>query len=180
MLGTVGDEPGAEPTDGLDDHRQMVEDLFRRSYGELVGLAALVLGNRAHAEDVVQDAFAALYRRPTPLADPDGAVGYLRRSIVNGARSRARRARVEQRERPLRIVSSRSTEDQAVAGDDARAVAAALLQLPLRQRECAVWHYQHGLSHPEVAAVLGISAGSVKTHLHRASRRLATLLEDHR
>jgi len=59
-------------------------------------------------------------------------------------------------------------------------VAAALLLLPRRQREVVVWHHQQGLTHTEVAEVLGLAVGSVKTHLHRAHRRLAEILEDRR
>jgi RNA polymerase sigma-70 factor (sigma-E family) len=167
MLGAVGED-------------EAVEALFRRTYADLVRLAALVLGDRSQAEDVVQEAFAGLQRRAEPLAEPERIEGYLRRSVVNGSRSRLRRLRVERAPRAEPPRGQRSTEDHAVADEDARAVAAALRQLPLRQRECAVWHYQLGLSHAEVAAVLGISIGSVKTHLHRASQRLTTLLEDRR
>lgn len=179
MLDAVGEDEGTSRAGPEADHVRMAEDLYRRSYGDLVRLASLILGDRAAAEDVVQDAFAALCRR-APLSDPGGVEGYVRRSVANGSRDRLRRRRVERAPRSRRPVASRSTEDHAVAADDARAVAAALLQLPPRQRECAVWHYQLGLTHSEVATVLGISSGSVKTHLHRATRRLATLLEDHR
>jgi RNA polymerase sigma-70 factor (sigma-E family) len=173
MLGVVGDGSTV-------DHEQFVRDLFESEYGELVGLASLILGDRSAAEDVVQDVFAALYRRNRPLDDPKGAVGYLRRSVVNGARSNLRRRRLERRLTPTTTGHAASVEEATLAGDDARAVAAALAELPLRQRECAIAHHYLGLSHPEVAALLGISPGSVKTHLHRGAKRLAELLEDHR
>lgn len=163
--------------------RDEVEQLFHRCYGELVGLAGLILGgDRAAAEDVVQDVFAALYRRTEPLDDPTAVVGYLRRSVVNGARSRLRRRGVERRPH-LRVAGSEpapATDDAVVADDDARAVGAAVAQLPRRQRECIACTYELGLTNTQTAVVLGISAGSVKTHLHRATARLAILLEDRR
>jgi len=180
MLEIVGEEPG-EATDGDGgDHHAWVEGLFAARYGELVGLAALILADRAAAEDVVQDVFAAVYRRTRPLDDPAAAAGYLRRAVVNGARSRLRHRAVERRHPAPPPPGDRSPEETAVAGDDTRAVAAAVARLPLRQRECVACHFQLDLTHAETAAVLGISIGSVKTHLHRATRRLARLLEDRR
>jgi RNA polymerase sigma factor (sigma-70 family) len=177
MLDAVGDEPVAAARGA---HERLVESLFGQIYSELVGLAGLILGERAHAEDVVQDAFAGLYRRAEPLDDADGAVGYLRRSVVNGARSRLRRREVERRPHLAVVRAAPSVEDRAVADDDARAVAEAVAQLPVRQRECVACHFQLGLTHTETAATLGIAPGSVKSHLHRATRRLAVLLEDRR
>ena len=190
MLGVVGPEPGedvgsvaASVAGSSAAHGRWVEDLFAARYGELVGLAGLILagaGAAGGAEDVVQDVFAALYRRADPLDDPAAAVGYLRRSVVNGARSRLRRREVERRPHLRVATGGPAVEDEVLADDDARAVAAAVAQLPLRQRECIACAYQLGLTHAEAAAALDISVGSVKTHLHRATRRLATLLEDRR
>jgi RNA polymerase sigma factor (sigma-70 family) len=164
----------------IDDHRRRVEVLFTAHYGELVGLAALVTGDRTAGEDIVQDVFAALYRRATPLDEPAAVVGYLRRSVVNGARDRLRRRAVEVRVHPRIEVRVRSTEELVVADEDVVAVAAAVAALPIRQRECVACHYQLGLTHLETADALAISASSVKTHLARATRRLATLLKDRR
>lgn len=158
-------------------HHAMVEDLFQQAYGELVGLAALVLHDRAAAEDVVQDAFAGLYRRGG-LDDPDGGIGYLRRAVVNQCRGRLRRRAVA--DRPRAVPPAAGDGDpvgaDAVADDDARAVADALAGLPLRERECVVAGLMLGLSHTEAGVALGLSPGSVKTHVHRGRRRLSTLL----
>lgn len=160
------------------EHRALVERLFQTSYGELVGLATLVTGDREVGEDVAQDAFAGLLRRG-PLDDADAAVGYLRRAVVNLARGRIRRRAVAGRARPSPPgPAAAPVEDAALADDDSRAVAAALTRLPLRQRECVVACTLLGLSHAEAAALLGISAGSVKTHVHRGTRRLSSLLAD--
>jgi RNA polymerase sigma factor (sigma-70 family) len=175
MLEAVG-----EAGRGVDEHRRLVEALYRQSYRRLVGTASLILGDAGLGEDVVQDAFAALYGRYAALDDPSTGEGYLYRSVLNGCRSRQRRRRIEDRAQPLTGSGDLSIEDLAVEDDAAEAIGVALLRLPLRQRECVVCHYQLELSHREVADALGISIGSVKKHLHRATRRLATLLEDHR
>ena len=177
MLEIVGDHPEGA---ALVEQRRQVEALFIEWYGELVGLGALITGDRAAGEDIAQDVFAALYRRSEALDDPAAVVGYLRRSVVNGARDRLRRRAVEVRVHPRVVVAWRSTEDLVVAGDDAEAVGAAVATLPVRQRECVACHYQLGLSHHETAAALGISPSSVKTHLRRATRHLANVLKDRR
>ncbi|HEU5151492.1 MAG TPA: sigma-70 family RNA polymerase sigma factor [Iamia sp.] len=160
------------------EHRALVERLFASSYGELVALATLVTGDRQAGEDAAQDAFAGLLRRG-PLDDPEAAVGYLRRAVVNQARGRLRRRGVADRARPAPPPPSPPTvEDAALAGDDARAVAAALARLPRRQRECVVACTLLALSHAEAATVLSLTPGSVKTHVHRGTRRLAALLAD--
>ena len=70
-----------------------VSILFRAHHRRLVGLAALLVDDRATAEDVVQDAFAGLCRRWRQLRDPNAAVAYLNRAVVNGGRDRLRRGR---------------------------------------------------------------------------------------
>jgi DNA-directed RNA polymerase specialized sigma24 family protein len=57
----------------------------------LVRMAILLVGDQASAEDVVQDAFIGLHRNRDKIRDPQAAVGYLRRSVINHARSVLRR-----------------------------------------------------------------------------------------
>ncbi len=71
----------------------------------------------------------------------------------------------------------RGARRPALAGDDDR-VLAALRSLPDRQREVLALRYYLDLSEAEIAATLGISAGSVKTHAHRGLATLAERLED--
>ena len=65
-------------------------------------------------------------------------------------------------------------------GEDHSDVVAALRRLPVRQRECLVLRYYLDLSEAEIAAALGISTGSVKTHSHRGLAALEKTLEDER
>jgi len=64
-----------------------------------------------------------------------------------------------------------------VLADEHRAVVAALRTLPVRQRECVVLRFYQDCTETEIAQTLGISPGSVKTHLHRAMRTLSDRLE---
>lgn len=169
------------PADGeLTEQRRALGDLYRERYGDYVALALLTSGRRHGAEDLVQDAFAAAYRRSEPLEDVGALSGYVARSVINGARAAARRQRLRDR---LEVDDAappvRSAESAAVAAGDREVVRSALARLPQRQRECAVCHFLFGLSHRETAEVLELRIGTVKTHLERARRALARELEEH-
>ena len=83
-------EPGPDP-DPAGGAEAAVGALYRAQAVGLIRLAYLMLGDRAAAEDVVQDAFFGLYRNWGRLADPAGALPYVRSSAPNGCRSALRR-----------------------------------------------------------------------------------------
>ena len=170
---TVPDELGASPRLAGLGRDEAITALFRAHQRRLVGLARLLVGDQATAEDVVQDAFAGIHRRWRWLRDKDAAVGYLERAVVNAARShlRRRRARSSVHLVPQQASTARA-ESEAVRVDEARRMVAALADLPTRQREVIVLRYYQDRSEAEIAELLGISRGSVKQH---ASRGLATL-----
>jgi RNA polymerase sigma factor (sigma-70 family) len=70
-----------------------------------------------------------------------------------------------------------SAEEHVVLLSDQQEVLDAVRTLPRRQRECLVLRYYLELSEAEIAATLGISNGSVKSHSHRGLKALATRLE---
>jgi len=71
--------------------RDSVADLYAAHALSLTRLAHVMLGDRAAAEDVVQDAFCGVYRRWDQLEDPAGALPYVRSSVLNGCRTALRR-----------------------------------------------------------------------------------------
>ena len=152
---------------------QLVEDLYRGHALRLTRTALLLLGDRASAEDVVQEAFLGLFRGLGRLSDPSRAVAYLRISVLNGCRSVLRaRKRARLRGGALDYPAVWSAESAAMAGEDRREVLAAVARLPRRQREVLVLRYFLGLSDSEIAADLGVSRGTV---VSTASRALAAL-----
>jgi len=134
----------------------------------LVRLAVLLVDDLATAEDVVQDAFAALAARQGRLRDPSAALGYLRTSVVNGCRSALRRRRTARRHTPLREVEPEGPDARAVMSEEHREVLAGLAGLPPRQREVLVLRYWSGMSEAEIATTLDISRGTVKSTASRA------------
>ncbi|MEV3984067.1 SigE family RNA polymerase sigma factor [Nonomuraea sp. NPDC049758] len=146
----------------------------------LVRLAFLLVGDQETAEDVVQDAFAAVYRRWSALADHEQVLPYLRTAVLNGSRMVLRRRAVIGRFRGQREVPLWSAEAAALLGETRRQVFQAVRDLPRRQREVLVLRFYLELSEAEIAQVMGISRGTVKSTASRALRALAAELEEER
>ena len=160
-----------------------VAELFRCEYRSLVRLATLLLGDVGASEEVVQDAFVKLQQRWGGLRDPESAPAWLRSAVLNGARSRLRHLGVRRRHlqaAPPPGAMVDTAEAGALAADEHRRVMAAMRSLPVRQREALALRFYLDLSEAETAAAMGISAGSVKTHVHRGIASLHDLLEEER
>ena len=145
-----------------------ITELYAAHRLGLVRLAVLLVDDVASAEDVVQDAFTALARRPDAVRDPSKALAYLRVSVVNTARSALRRRRTARAYSPPHDLSPPSPEDSAVLAEEHREVIVALQGLAPRQREVLVLRYWSNLSEAEIAQTLAISQGTVKSTASRA------------
>lgn len=162
------------------DAQAAVTALYQVHAVGLIRLAVVMLGDRSAAEDVVQDAFAGLYRRWGHLSGKDRALGYVRVSVLNGCRSRLRaRARDERLAAASPATLATASAEQAVlVGEEHAAVLAALRRLPDRQREALVLRYYLDLSETETAASMGIGRGTVKSTTSRALVALGRLLKE--
>lgn len=144
----------------------MAEDLFRQRYGPMVGLATLLSGSRVVAEEVVMDAFERLIPR---IEDLDEPVGYLRTAVVNGVRAHHRRKVVAERFRPSQVDGASSPVELDEFWDRLRG-------LRDGERSCLVLRYYEDLSLSEIADVLGMPLGTVKSHMHRGIAALRDML----
>ena len=158
-----------------------LEELYRQRRTDLVRAAYLLLDDRGAAEEAVQEAFARVHRASPRLRGTDDLAGYLYRTVVNECRSQLRRRSVARRTPVAALSALTSTVDDGPGHDtrmaDRAVVLAALERLPQRQRECVVLRWYLDLSERDIAEALGVSAGSVKTHLHRGLAALAEHLE---
>jgi RNA polymerase sigma-70 factor (sigma-E family) len=156
--------------------------LHRDHYTSLVRLATLVVGDVGLAEQVTQDAFVKLQLRWGGLRRLDRAPAYLRSAVLNAARSHLRHRKVSDRYDARRTVAPAIATPEAAALGRAEheRVVAALRRLPERQREAVALRFYLDLPEVEIAAAMGVSAGSVKTHLHRALATLALHLGEDR
>jgi RNA polymerase sigma-70 factor (sigma-E family) len=153
--------------EGLTDREQAVPALYARDYRRLVRTGYAVVGDQAIAEEITQDAFVALWNRWAHLREPEAASAYLYRSVINGARAALRRQRLGRW-----FTSGEATA--VVDLDTGVDLLEALGRLPLRKRACVVLRYYADLSEAEVADVLGVSVGTVKSQTHKALRQLAS------
>jgi RNA polymerase sigma-70 factor (sigma-E family) len=169
--------PGAADPDPPGRPTAAVAGLYQVHAVGLIRLGVIMLGDRPAAEDVVQDAFAGLFRRWDRLADTRSALQYVRSCVLNGCRSELRR-----RARRDRRVSAEpfaaSAEYTALVGEEHRQVLAALRGLPSRQREALVLRFYLDLQEAEIAAAMGISRGTVKSTTSRGLATLARILEE--
>jgi RNA polymerase sigma-70 factor (sigma-E family) len=155
---------------------QAVTALYQTHYAALVRAAALLVGDVATAEDVVQDSFIAMHRAWWRLRDTSRALPYLHRAVINRSRSVLRHRVVADRHPAMTVPEWPSAEDSALALVRRSSVLAALSALPARQREVVVLRYYADLSETQIAAALGISAGAVKSHAARAKDSLGAVL----
>jgi RNA polymerase sigma-70 factor (sigma-E family) len=152
-----------------------IDSLYATQWAPMVRLAVLLVDNAASAEDVVQDAFVALHRRPP--RHPDAAVAYLRRCVVNGARSVLRKREVSRRRaaESVQAVEPGADAPVLVAAEHAELMTA-LRRLAPRQREVLVLRYWSELSEAQIAQALGITKGTVKSTASRALDALEAML----
>jgi RNA polymerase sigma-70 factor (sigma-E family) len=154
-----------------------LELLYAAHWSQLVRLGVMLVHDQGAAEEIVQDCFIAVHARWGRLRDPEKALAYLRRSVVNRSRSHLRHLSVVRRHALREAPPEPSAGADSPTYDRAQreAVLGALRRLPRRQREVLALRYYLDLSEAEIAELLGISRGAVKSH---ASRGAAALRAD--
>ncbi len=158
------------------EHGVDLEALFRAHASPLLRLAVVLTGDHALAEELVQEAFVRLHRAPKPPA-AGAERAYLRRTVINLSHGHHRHLQVVRRHATDPAPDREAAELDALRRDEGRLVVDAIRSLPTRQRDCIVLRFYEDLTDTEIAAALGLSPGSVKTHLHRARTTLADRLE---
>ena len=166
----------------VDDHgRLLIIRLFQAEGRSLVRLARLFVDDRDAAEDLVQEAFLRLARSSDRIQDDSKAPAYLRSIVLNLARDHNRRGLVSLRHHAAAghnlDVAVTSLDDDLVRDEKHRTVLAAVRTLPTRQRDCVTLRYFEELGIEAIAATLGVSPNSVKTHLRRGLAALERELE---
>jgi RNA polymerase sigma-70 factor (sigma-E family) len=154
-----------------------VTELYSLHYRALVHLAVLLVRDIPTAEDVVQDSFVAVHGSWQRLRDSNNALAYLRQAVVNRSRSVLRHRAVVDKNLQQPPPDLPSAEHAALALLERSAVVTALRKLSDRQREAIVLRYYADFSEAEVAAAMGVSRGTVKSHTARGMAALRAELE---
>jgi RNA polymerase sigma-70 factor (sigma-E family) len=159
----------------VDEHP--LQQLYRDEYRSLVRLASLMIDDVGTCEEIVQDAFANVLARWSTVRDEAKAAAFIRSAVLNGARSHLRHRVVAMRHPQAAPPDASSAEDATVDHDD---LIRRLRSLPRRQMEALVLRFYLDLPESEMAAAMGVTVGSVKTHVHRGLAALALTSEDER
>lgn len=176
-----GDSPRAASPDALllagcrAGTRESFEELYRLHGPRMKSVAAHVLGDRAEAEDAVQDAFVNIFRSAAGFEGRSRFSTWIYRVVVNACHDRLRRRRETV---ALDAPGGAETFAAARTGDPALRVALekGIGSLPERQRSAFVLFAVEGFSHREIADIMDVSVGGSKTLVFEAKRRLARLL----
>jgi RNA polymerase sigma-70 factor (sigma-E family) len=155
-----------------------IAELHRLHWVGLVRLAVLMLDDLPSAEDVVQDAYAELYRKWDKLHEPEKVLSYLRSAVLNRSRSVLRRRRIARLYVPPSEPPAGSPEQAAVLDEDRREVHRAVTALPTRMREVLVLRFYFDLPYAEIAGTLGISESSARATASRGIALLGQKLKD--
>jgi RNA polymerase sigma-70 factor (sigma-E family) len=144
-------------------------EFFAGQYARLCWLGYLLTGSRAEAEELAQEALVRTWWRWRLVRRPHDPASYARKVLLNRRRSLLRRAAVEARS----LARARDEQTAAPAGDErAMVLWQAVQALPARQRAVLVLRFHEDLTEAQVARLLGLPLGTVKSLGHRALARL--------
>jgi RNA polymerase sigma-70 factor (sigma-E family) len=157
------------------ERRILFERFVEQHSRELGRLAYLMVGDRDAADDLTGDALLAAWRQWDTVRASDRPIAYVRRVVVNLAATRIRRLVRERR----RLILFQSDALEVRTGTDSAAVVdvrSALLRLPAGRRACVVLRYAFDLPEQEVARLLGVNVGTVKSQTAKGAEQLRKVL----
>jgi len=156
-------------------------ELVRELEQPLLYYAAKLLANDEAAFDVLQEVWLTAYRAIRRLEDPRTVRSWLYRIThdraidrIRSDRSRGRAESVQAESRPEELDNEPSFD-----GEGAQALHRALDRIDLKHREVLVLHFLEDLPIGEIAGVIGVPAGTVKSRIHYAKRALKEELDQH-
>lgn len=149
------------------------EAFYQQELKPVIGLAYALSGSSTAAEDLAQDAFLAAHKNWDRVSTYDRPQAWVRRVVANMSVSRFRRKMSEAK--ALARVRGEPTVLPALAAPDDE-FWKAVRALPKRQAQAIALHYLEDLSIAEIAEILECAEGTVKVHLHKGRKSLATKL----
>ena len=161
------------------------EEIYQRYEGMVFNLALRLSGDPTEAQDLAQDAFVRIYRHLDRFQGRSSLKTWIYRVTLNSCRSGLGRKRwrtvplaEEGAAEGLTLVDSRRTpEERAVARSDGHRVLASLARVPRKFREAVVLRDLEELTYQEIADVLGVRIGTVRSRIARGRQKLREVLE---
>lgn len=166
---------------GSDDASREIVERYKRL---LYSIAYGFLGDHSEADDVVQQVFVRFFENVERMRKADALKTYLARSATNESIDRLRRAKRRKTisledmgdEEAISLEDGRTPDEHRRRAELREEINWALSQLSERQKRVAVLSFVDELSYEEIARVLDCEEVTVRTHLHRARKRLQELL----
>lgn len=151
---------------------EALQTLYREAYRPLVAALRLATGHKDDAEEIAQESFARLVSEWDRVSEFDDPAAWVRKVAF--------RLVIDRRRRLLRVARRWITwpADPAHDHDKNMDVRHAIVQLPTAQRQVVVLHYLYDLRIEDVASILGVEPGTVKSRLSRARTALAVTLRE--
>jgi RNA polymerase sigma-70 factor, ECF subfamily len=151
-------------------------EIFQRHHNQVFALCRRLCGNSVLAEDAAQETFVEVYKGlPLFRGEASLSTWIYRVAMRTALRLRVRASRTQDAAIAAAPVAA-DPEAALAARDDVRAVQAALDALPAEQRVVVALFSIDGLSHGEIAAILGVPEGTVWSRLHKGRKALAAAL----
>jgi RNA polymerase sigma factor (sigma-70 family) len=158
--------------------RGAFNELASMSIGRLYAVAQLILRDPDRASDATQEALVAAWRDLSALRDADRFEAWLNRVLVRTCHREARRHRqrlnIEVRELPL---DDRPAPDQMPSVFDRDQLERGFRRLGIEERAIVVLHHAEGFTLTEIADILGLPLGTVKSRLHRSVQIMRAALD---
>jgi RNA polymerase sigma factor (sigma-70 family) len=152
------------------------EDFYETSFGMVARAVYLTLGSTDEAADVAQEAFLRTWKHWDRIGRRDNPLFFTLKVARNLATSRVRQLIRHRRAMArMRTAADRPPDESSAAGMEVRE---ALAELPDRQRWAVVLCDLLGLTSPEAAPIMGVSASTLRVHLARARSRLRQALDE--
>lgn len=158
-------------------------DLLYEKYKDMaLRTAYLITGNLSDSEDVVQDTFVKVWLHCRELKNESGFKAWMMQILVRTAYKSGKK---KSRELPDEEIMQKadksqgiSSIEQVIAREEAEMIAVAVRSLPIKQRTVVALYYYQECSVSEIAAMLGVLEGTVKSRLHTARKLLRSKLRD--
>lgn len=189
MVAALLEAPSIDPSSLIDDQTLVAQTLAGRpeAFGTLVErydravyhLAYRTLRDQEEARDAAQEAFFKAYRSLRTFKPGAKFSTWIFAIVYHACCDRlARRKRYSNEELPERADTAAGPESEAIANDEAKRLRAAIAELPEKYRTVITLYHLQGRQYDEIAQVLGVPMGTVKTHLFRAKEQLRRILNE--
>ena len=156
--------------------------LYEKYKNMALHTAYLITGDYSYSEDVVQDTFVKVYLHCKELKNDSGFKAWMMQILVRTAYKSGKKKSRELPDEDILVKADKgqrfSSVDQVIAREEAEMIAGAVKALPIKQRTVVVLYYYQEYRVNEIAAMLGVLEGTVKSRLHTARKMLRKSLTD--